>query len=192
METHLPPTAARLLPLCLLMFLVACSSPRVGGFACINDNDCPPGCDCENDFVAVGVCEQADSTECGGSCDRETVCTGGRACRQDRVQDDLAIYECKGGDLGEACDGDAACDPEASGLGAFCCLDAAKCGQDMGKCVEDCSTYSSEGLVGTFEGADCQDNSECGQGLFCCLTPNPAGNCDFEADQSCTCRGPFL
>lgn len=39
-----------------------------------------------------------------------------------------------------------------------------------------------------FEGALCQDNNECGAGLFCCLVPDAAGNCDFTLDQSCTCR----
>jgi hypothetical protein len=39
-----------------------------------------------------------------------------------------------------------------------------------------------------FEGALCQDNNECGAGLFCCLVPDAAGNCDFAQDQSCTCR----
>ena len=38
------------------------------------------------------------------------------------------------------------------------------------------------------EGALCLDNSECGESLFCCLVPDPSGNCDFGQDQSCTCR----
>ena len=96
---------------------------------------------------------------------------------------------CVLGDLGDRCDSTDDCDPTASDLGVFCCLeDAATCGSNLGECVEDCSAYSSGGEVGTVQGADCQDNNECGAGLFCCLVPDAAGNCDFDEDQSCTCR----
>lgn len=122
------------------------------GFQCINDGDCPPACECENDFV----------------------------------------YACLGpelGDLGDPCQANAECDPTASSLGAFCCLDEAACGSNLNQCVEDCSMYSSGGIPQEIEGAICQDNTECGEFLFCCLVPNAAGNCDFGQDQSCTCRG---
>ena len=92
------------------------------------------------------------------------------------------------GGLGDSCKSTDDCDPNASSLGVFCCLeDAATCGNNLGECVEDCSTYSS-GEVGMMQGALCQDNNECGAGLFCCLVPDAAGNCDFDDDQSCTCR----
>jgi len=93
------------------------------------------------------------------------------------------------GGLGDSCEGTDDCDPSASDLGVFCCLqDAATCENNLGECVEDCSQYSSGGEVGMFEGALCEDNNECGVGLFCCLVPDAAGNCDFDRDQSCTCR----
>ncbi|MBT8451684.1 MAG: hypothetical protein KJO40_06940 [Deltaproteobacteria bacterium] len=93
------------------------------------------------------------------------------------------------GDLGAACETDNDCDPNASSLGVYCCTeDAATCGDNLGECVEDCSTFSSGGEVGMFEGALCENNNECGQGFFCCLVPDAAGNCNFGLDQSCTCR----
>jgi hypothetical protein len=95
------------------------------------------------------------------------------------------------GDLGDSCESTDDCDPNASSLGVFCCMEgAATCGNNLGECVEDCSEFSSEGVVGMAEGARCQDNNECGAGLFCCLVPDAAGNCDFALalDQSCTCR----
>ncbi len=93
------------------------------------------------------------------------------------------------GGLGDSCASTDDCDPNASSLGVFCCTeDAATCANNLGQCVEDCSQFSSGGEVGMFEGALCQDNNECGAGLFCCLVPDAAGNCDFDQDQSCTCR----
>jgi hypothetical protein len=106
-----------------------------------------------------------------------------------RVEGMVDIYACKGGDLGASCQSNDDCDPNASSLGAFCCLDAAQCGANLNQCVEDCSTYSSGGLVQEVEDAVCQDNTECGEFLFCCLVPDAARNCDFKQDQSCTCRG---
>ena len=93
------------------------------------------------------------------------------------------------GGLGDICESTGDCDPNASSLGVFCCMEgAATCGNNVGQCVEDCSQFSSGGEVGMVEGALCQDNNECGAGLFCCLVPDAAGNCDFGLDQSCTCR----
>ena len=100
-------------------------------------------------------------------------------------------YACKlpgTDDLGDPCLSNAECNPTASDLGVYCCLDSEKCGPNFEECVEDCSTFSSGGEVGTFEGALCVDNSECGESLFCCLVPDPSGNCDFGNDESCTCR----
>ncbi len=93
------------------------------------------------------------------------------------------------GGLGDSCASTGDCDPNASSLGVFCCTeDAATCANNLGQCVEDCSQFSSGGEVGMSEGALCQDNNECGAGLFCCLVPDAAGNCDFNQNQSCTCR----
>lgn len=93
------------------------------------------------------------------------------------------------GDLGATCETDDDCDPNASSLGVYCCTeDAATCGDNLGECVEDCSTFSSGGEVGMSEDAPCENNNECGAGLFCCLVPDAAGNCNFALDQSCTCR----
>jgi len=93
------------------------------------------------------------------------------------------------GDLGDACEADGDCDPDASSLGVYCCTqDLATCGDNLGQCVEDCSQFSSGGQIGMSEGELCEDNNECGAGLFCCLVPDAAGNCDFALDQSCTCR----
>lgn len=103
----------------------------------------------------------------------------------------MLIYSCQQvqlGGLGDSCQSNAGCDPEASPLGVYCCLESEKCGPNLNQCVEDCSEYSSGGSVGEMQGAGCQDNSECGSGLFCCLVPDAAGNCDFALDQSCTCR----
>lgn len=173
------------------LWLGSCkSSGGSGSFQCINDGDCPPGCTCDNDFVAVGVCDDG-TNDCGGTCDRETACPPGTACLLDRVSDEVAFYSCQSvlGDLGADCQSNAECDPNASSLGAFCCLDEAQCGPNLNQCVEDCSTFSSGGITQEFEGAECQDNTECAQGLFCCLVPDAVGNCDFNQDQSCTCRG---
>jgi hypothetical protein len=96
---------------------------------------------------------------------------------------------CVSGGLGDSCESTDDCDPNASDLGVFCCLEnAATCGNNLGECVEDCSQYSSGGEVGMMQDALCQDNNECGAGLFCCLAPDAPGNCDFTQDQSCTCR----
>ena len=93
------------------------------------------------------------------------------------------------GDLGATCETDDDCDPNASDLGVYCCTqDVDTCGDNLGQCVEDCSDYSSGGVIGMFEGDLCENNNECGAGLFCCLVPDAAGNCNFALDQSCTCR----
>lgn len=187
----------------LIMLLVAlvamsaqagCKSAAAGAFQCINDGDCPPGCSCDSDFVAVGVCESDETAnECGGSCDRESTCPEGSECVLSGVDGSVEIYSCQAsmlGDLGDSCVSNNQCDPNASSLGAFCCLDAAQCGPNLNQCVEDCSEFSSEGIVQEFEGAECQNNTECAASLFCCLVPDAAGNCDFGQDQSCTCRTP--
>jgi hypothetical protein len=93
------------------------------------------------------------------------------------------------GDLGAACETDDDCDPDASALGVYCCTeDVATCGDNLGECVEDCADFSSGGEIGMSEGALCENNNECGAGLFCCLVPDADGNCNFALDQSCTCR----
>ncbi len=171
-----------------ILATLGCKSAESGAFQCINDDDCPPGCSCDTDFVTVGVCDRG-SNECGGTCDRESTCPEGTTCQFERTEGNVDFFACIGGDLGESCTSDAGCDPNASGLGAFCCLDPVACGPNTGVCVEDCSTFSSGGLVTEIEGEVCQDNTECAPGLFCCLVPDAAGNCDFELDQSCTCRG---
>lgn len=50
------------------------------------------------------------------------------------------------------------------------------------------SPYSSDGEIGMSQDELCENNNECGEGLFCCLVPDAAGNCNFALDQSCTCR----
>ena len=93
------------------------------------------------------------------------------------------------GDLGATCETDDDCDPNASDLGVYCCTqDVDTCGDNLGECVEDCADFSSGGEIGMFEGALCENNNECGAGLFCCLVPDAAGNCNFALDESCTCR----
>lgn len=171
--------------------LFGCKTAAPGGFQCLNDGDCPPGCSCNNDFATVGVCEHDTSgKDCGGTCDRETSCPEGTECELQTTGDRVYTYACLGetlGDLGAACEANSQCDPNASSLGAYCCLDFDNCGPNLNQCVEDCSTYSS-GMVQDFEGAECKDSSECGASLFCCLVPDSSGNCDFAQDQSCTCR----
>jgi hypothetical protein len=89
--------------------------------------------------------------------------------------------------LGQACQADVECDPGATG-GAFCCEDEDQCGSNVDQCVANCSSFSSDGMIQENEGDVCADNSECAEGLFCCLVPDAAGNCDFNQDQSCTCQ----
>ena len=168
------------------------SETSAGGFFCINDGDCPPQCSCEKAFPVDtgGSCERG-GVDCGGSCDLESTCPEGEQCLLDSVGDSVERYACKRpgtDDLGDPCLSNAECDPTASDLGVYCCLDGEKCGPNFEECVEDCSTFSSGGEVGTVEGALCVDNSECGESLFCCLVPDPSGNCDFGNDESCTCR----
>jgi len=87
--------------------------------------------------------------------------------------------------MGGACEDDRYCDQAASSLGTFCCKDASQCGGYLDRCVEDCSTFAGE--PGGGEGSLCQDNTECGTSLYCCRVPNDPVNCNFNADQSCTC-----
>jgi len=191
MNSRISACAAMLAFAVLLAPGPSCKSGEAGSFQCINDGDCPPACSCDADFAAVGICERS-GIDCGGSCDAESGCPPEQTCRLDRTEGDVEYYACKGGDLGATCTSNNGCDPQASNLGAFCCLDAANCAADLNQCVEDCSTFSSGGQVGEFEGADCENNSECGAGLFCCLVPDAAGNCDFDLDQSCTCRSNMM
>lgn len=180
-----------MLSVALLTLCVGCQGSSAGQFACLGDQDCPPGCICEGGGVSSGVCNTTGpaADDCGGTCDRETDCPGEQTCQYDTTKDGVVLYACKGGEpLGGACTSNADCDPNASPLGVFCCLDSSDCGGDLNTCVEDCSQYSSGGVVRLGEGETCQDNSECGDGLFCCLVPDPSGNCDFGLDQSCTCR----
>ena len=189
---------SRLWVLALLSLLLGsftgCRSETSGGaLTCVNDIDCPPQCMCEKTFPVdvQGTCER-DGAGCAGSCVSSTSCPQGSQCFLDGFNGSVERYACKqpGTDgFGEPCLSNAECNPDASELGAYCCLDSDKCGGNFEQCVEDCSTFSSGGLVGTAEGALCVDNSECAESLFCCLVPDAAGNCDFEQDESCTCRG---
>jgi hypothetical protein len=87
--------------------------------------------------------------------------------------------------MGDACEDNRYCDQSVSSLGTFCCTDASQCGTYLDRCVENCSSYAGGPDGG--EGALCQDDTECGTGLYCCRVPNDPANCDFTSDQSCTC-----
>jgi len=187
--------APALISLALVVSLAGCKEETsLGAFTCINDMDCPASCTCVGDELGeVAICQTLGIVRvpCGGTCISDEQCPEGTECKADRSDENVAVYACVGSGtagLGDDCQSDATCDPNASPLGVFCCLDAEKCGANVDQCVEDCSTYSSGGDVGMMEGTLCEDNSECGTGLFCCLVPNAAGNCDFGQDQSCTCR----
>ena len=159
--------------------------------SCLDRNDCPPDCDCEGSgALDIGACVNgATGLECAGTCTVEQPCPAGKICDQTGLTSGGAIiYECVSqmlGGLGAICQANAVCDPNSTALGAYCCLDAEKCGPNLGQCVGDCSSFSS-GTVGG-ELSDCQDNSECGSGLLCCLVRDEPAACDFDADLFCTC-----
>jgi len=163
------------------------------GAACLNAYN-----EGEPDVCSVGGELVCDESSCENACqvrEGDSVCACGNASSGTGGTGGSGGFGGMGdggiGDLGDTCGSTPNCDPNASDLGVFCCLDEALCGPNLGECVEECSTYSSGGVVGMVEDALCQDNSECGPGLFCCLAPGTGGNCDFELDQSCTCRaGP--
>jgi len=140
--------------LAFAVFLAAgpsCKSGEPGSFECINDGDCPPACSCDNDFATIGICRRS-GIDCGGSCDAESGCPAEQTCQLDRTEGDVEYYACKGGDLGATCTSNNGCDPQASRLGAFCCLDAANCGPSLNQCVEDCPTCSSAARSASLRG----------------------------------------
>jgi hypothetical protein len=174
----------------------------LGGDSCEFDSNCDSPLTCDNDRVAVSSCKcvlacpsvgaDPGSVQAGGACSQTTDCAQDLTCDNEMVgvSSCTCMVETGGmGDLGDSCQSTADCDPNASSLGAYCCTEnAATCGDNLGECVEDCSTFSSGGQVGVSEGELCENNNECGPGLFCCLVPDAAGNCNFALDQSCTCR----
>jgi hypothetical protein len=85
--------------------------------------------------------------------------------------------------LGRTCAVSEDCEPVDND--AVCCTSNVKCGPNMDQCVKNCSEFTSGG-VPRGEGMDCQDSMECRTGLFCCLVPGE--NCDFDADQACSCQ----
>ncbi len=116
--------AATLAFLCLLVTGSGCKSGAAGAFECINDGDCPPQCECEADFVTVGICENGNF-DCGGSCDRELECPAGTTCRLATTEGELQIYECLADTADTVLDqprnddwdyfSDASCDPAQEG-----------------------------------------------------------------------------
>lgn len=86
--------------------------------------------------------------------------------------------------LGGACSADTDCDPNESSLGVYCCQDQVACGSNFGQCVENCAQFATGGQGGIND--DCENNTMCLPSTFCCLVPGP--NCNFDNDESCTCR----
>ena len=86
-----------LIGVALASLVVACkTSQPPGAFQCINDGDCPPGCSCEADFVAVGVCgSDTSELDCGGTCDLESACPEGTECLLDSVSGGVELHACK-------------------------------------------------------------------------------------------------
>lgn len=86
-----------LVGIALASFIGACkSSPPAGAFQCINDGDCPPGCSCEADFVAVGICgSDSSARDCGGTCDSESACPDATECLLDSISGEVELYACK-------------------------------------------------------------------------------------------------
>lgn len=150
-----------------LLFVAACGGPEsdTAGI-CLDttyclDTHCPARCGSNVVDRLLSVCDTTlDPARC--DCKRITQVGMGGACEDDRY-----------------------CDQSVSPLGTFCCTDAGQCGAYLNRCVEDCSTFAGE--PGGGAGMLCQDNTECGTGLYCCRVPNDPANCNFSADQSCTC-----
>ncbi len=67
-----------------------------GAIGCVNDNNCPPGCECADiDFTLGGECEVIGSgTECGGTCTQESGCPTGQVCRLEEETEGLNLYAC--------------------------------------------------------------------------------------------------
>jgi hypothetical protein len=65
--------------------------------SCLDQNDCPPGCQCTGRGLEIGACviDIDEGPECGGTCSQEDGCPEGDKCKFERSSNGVYIFSCQ-------------------------------------------------------------------------------------------------